>query len=464
MSDVKEGEKLYPIKSLILEKGKGVYNQTVYDKEYRYEFMREFTTYEIEEIEYFVANEMIVSFEFVNASERDPFYGDTFYRNTLTNDYKLYGLNSGTCEAAVELLGGVGANGSNSTGFSGQTVAVGLSLENMKKYGLFAHKIYFEMPRGLYDKSESDGTSEDDALSDFGWLSTIGFTLYISDADYDENGTKFRYIGSDMYDIIAKVDSDQFDFVEYGFVEFWARKNMVMMNVKQLEELKLEFNMSDLQGSYSFDISFKECYDAYIDGKYIVSDTYIKGYSPVTQQVVRVKASENAFNTAFKTKFGAESWGNLALLYDDTMGGGQTSYYPNSKDTYGAGYFNTVYETLQLTSYLDNFDVSQEQLDEWKYGNESEGIAAKPRVMRMHLKIEGADEYYTYDFYRIDDRRIMVSLYRSDANGNKIAEYGEVSDFYITTYAFKKLVNNYIYLLDGKPIDKTVGYHEIGAN
>ena len=76
----------------------------------------------------------------------------------------------------------------------------------------------------------------------------------------------------------------------------------------------------------------------------------------------------------------------------------------------------------------------------------------------MHLQVEGKEYYYTYDFYRIDDRRVMVSLYRSDADGNKIDTLGEVSDFYITTFAFKKLVNQYIGILNGEHVDESVSY------
>ena len=434
LSDLKAGDDLYPLRALLLDTKMEEYGEiqdkTVYAKTYRYELMREFSSYEISEIKYFVVNEMIVSFEFVNASERDPFYGDTFYRNTLENEYAMYGLNAGTCEQAVELLGGVGAQGSNSTGLTGETVAVGLTSENLYNYGLLAHKIYFEMPRGLYDKTELTAPESDDSLSDFGWLRTIGFTLYISDAKYDENGNRFRYIGSDMYDIIAKVYSSDFDFVEYGFVEFWARRNMVMMNVENLEELKLEFNMSDLSGKYSFSVGYE-----------IVNNE--------TQQKVYANAAAGSFETEFTKQYGTGQTVNLAELYKKTLG---YTYYPGSKMTNGAAYFNSVYQTLMLTAYLDCFEDGVLRPGDPGFNS--------PKIMTMHLKVKGTDNYYTYDFYRVDDRRVMVALYRTDAAGNMVTgeNYGVVSDFYITSFAFKKLVNNYIALLNGQPIDKTVGY------
>ena len=446
LADIKDGDRLAPLKTILLGKGKGSYDEVVYNENYYYELVREFSTYEISEIKYLIANEMIVSFAFCNASERDPFFGDTFYKNTLTNEYRLYGLNAGTCEAAVKLLGGVGTDSNSAVGLSGETVAIGLSVANMEKYGLYAHKIYFEMPRGIYDASEGLESDEQDELSDYDWLRTLGFTLYVSDATYDENGVRVRYIGSDMYDIVAKVTSDEFDFLEYGFVEFWARKNMVMMDITKLSQLKLEFEMADLAGDYTFDVSFVDAYGAYVNGEYVISEEKFSGAEPFEHEIIRVKASGDAFDTAFKQRFGT-GWGDLATVYNETLGGGKASYYPGSRTTLGAAYFNNVYETLQLTAYLEDLTEAEQ----------AAGFAS-PRIMRMHLKVEGKEYYYTYDFYRIDDRRIMVSLYRSDADGNKIEHLGEVSDFYITTFAFKKLVNNYVHLLNGMEVDETVHY------
>ena len=447
LSDIKEGDKLYPLRDILLGNGKGNYgHKVVYDNEFYYEVMREFTTYEISEIEYFVANEIVVSFSFANASDRDPFYGETFYKNTLTNEYSLYGLNAGSCETAVKLLGGVGTDSNSAVGLSGTTVAIGLTLDNMEYYGLYAHKVYFEMPRGIYDASEEDGTSVDDELSDYGWLGTLGFTLYFSNVQYD-NGERIRYVGSDMYDVIVKVPADDFEFLEQNFVDFWARKNLMMMDITKLSGLKLEFNMSDLKGVYDFEILFKTEYAGYVNGEYVIDDEKFDGSSPIKNQSVKIKASEDAFDTAFKQEFGADEWGNLASLYDKTMGGGKPTYYPGTQVTLGATYFNSVYETLLLTRYLDTLTEEEQQ-------KALEGEA----IMKMHFESPEKAYNYTYEFYRLDDRRIAVRFYRSDKDGNKKEDLGEVHDYYISAFAFKKLVNNYIYLLNGKEIDGSIGY------
>ena len=446
LADIKDDDKLSSLKSVLLGKGKGVYEETIYNREFYYEFMRDFATYEISEIEYFTSNELIVSFRFINASKRDPYYGDTFFENTLSNEYRLYGLNSGSCETVVKLLGGIGTDSNSAMGLSGKTVAIGLTLENMEKYGLFAHKIYFEMPRGIFDASEGVNQN-DDELSDYDWVSTLGFNLYISDVKYDEDGSKIRYIGSDMYDVVAKISAENFEFLDYGFTEFWARKHIAMMDIISLQGLKLEFNMEDLTGSYEFEIKFEEKYGAYVGENFVVNDLPFEGSTFVQEyETVMVKASDDAFDTAFKQLNGTE-WRELTSVYKETLGGGKNTTYPGSKNNYGAAYFNTVYETLLLTRYFDTL-TEEEQ---------AAGFT-KTRIMRMHLQVEGKEYYYTYDFYRIDDRRVMVSLYRSDADGNKIDTLGEVSDFYITTFAFKKLVNQYIGILNGEHVDESVSY------
>jgi hypothetical protein len=53
----------------------------------------------------------------------------------------------------------------------------------------------------------------------------------------------------------------------------------------------------------------------------------------------------------------------------------------------------------------------------------------------------------------------MVTLYRADADGNQIGE--AVSDFYLSTAAFKKVVGGFFDVLNVKDVDTEVGYPEI---
>jgi hypothetical protein len=64
---------------------------------------------------------------------------------------------------------------------------------------------------------------------------------------------------------------------------------------------------------------------------------------------------------------------------------------------------------------------------------------------------------YVYEFYRISDRQVMVKLYRQ--NRNSPADIREsVSDFYVSTFAFKKIVNAYLGILNKELIENETPY------
>ncbi len=455
--DIKDDSKLAKLKTILPGKKKCELEEVVYDENYYYEFMKQFTSYEIKEVKFFVTNELKVSFNFVNASERDPFYGETYYENTLNNEYRIYGLNSGSCEGVVKFLGGIGTDSNSAVGFAGSTVAVGLTLENMEKYGLYAHRIYFEMPRGIFDVSTGD--EDDDALGDYGWVYTLGFTLYISEVvdDPDSPGTAIRYIGSDMYDLVAKVPALGFEFLDKSFIEFWARRDMIAVDVNNLEEIKLDFNMEDLKGSYDFELGNSERYYGYLpDGTLDIRDDAADGYVSFDAQYVYVTPSEDAFDTELKRqldKYGVSTQYSLAALYNNTQGGGNPTFSTSSTDFLGVATFKTVYNILIMTRYQDSISDEDKNFDEKNY------------IFKMSIKIndgdgdaDDGDGYYTYKFYRVDDRRIMVSLYRTTDGDTRVEGAKEVSDFYVSTFAFKQLVSSYISLLNGEKIEGPGGY------
>jgi hypothetical protein len=52
----------------------------------------------------------------------------------------------------------------------------------------------------------------------------------------------------------------------------------------------------------------------------------------------------------------------------------------------------------------------------------------------------------------------MVSLCRTDSDGVKVGD--GVSDFYISKFAFKKIVRGFISILNAEDVDSDVGYPE----
>ena len=82
---------------------------------------------------------------------------------------------------------------------------------------------------------------------------------------------------------------------------------------------------------------------------------------------------------------------------------------------------------------------------------------AKESLMKLSFTVKSSTvlDKYCYEFVRLDDRRIMVTFYLEDEYGTRTKQ---VSDFYITDFAFKKIVYAYTSLLSGKAFDADTAY------
>lgn len=455
MSELTTGEKKWDgLKDALmgLERG-SEYHIELYSLTYYYEVMRDFVTYMVHSIDYFTTSEIVSSFRFVNASERNPFYGDIYFENTLTNAYKLYGLNAGSCENVVRFLGGINSESTTAPGLSGETVAVGLTFDNMVKYGLFAHTIYFELPRGIYDKTELEGTGSADEVSDFAWYDTLGFTLYISEEVVDTDGAVYRYVGSDMYDLIAKVPAEGFEFLDKSFEDFWARPYLVLMNINNLDSITLDFNMTDVYGEYEFDLSHEIWYVGMINGQYAAMTKPFDGASKANKQFVTITPSDDAMDTKLSEIMASKGQTSLSasVLYNELYNGGKEYYVNGSIDTVGVSNFKEAFSILQMTRYHDSLTDEEIAL---VHGNGTE--EKMEPILSMKVKVIGGSGYYVYDFYRFADRKVMVTMYTTDEVGNLTME--KTSDFYITTRAFQKIVRGFVGVLNGETISTVESY------
>ena len=409
-----------------------------------YEYFMEFETFKISRIDYFVTKELITAFRFQNSSQRDPYYGESLYENLLDNKYKLYGLNAGACESVVKILGGLSDESTSATalGLSGtEVVATGLSPEVLKKYGLYAHTVYFELPRNIkaYTSEGKVSTDISKDLDDYTYLSTLGFTLYVSEVD---PVTNMRYVASDMYDIVTKVPAENFVFLDHDFESFWARRNIILMDIYDIDSLNMEFLMSDLKGEYLFELNHEKI-------KYETSS--LGATADFNKITVFVKPSgESVPNTKLKEYMAAKGYPDglsLTELYE--------AYYPNDPelrdvypDSLGTAYFKQAIRMIYLMTYVDLMP------------EEERASAMQPEnmVMRMTLKIRSTAYRYVYEFYRADDRRILVNIYQIDANGAQVTD--SVCAFYISTFTYKKLVTNFVGILNGEKIKPDVGYSD----
>ena len=456
LASVENGEK---IKEAILNKKKAndlgikIYEETEY-----YEILSDFTAYRIDTVDYFITSELVTSFRFVNISERDPYYGESFYENTLDNEYGFYGLNASACESVVEFLGGIGADGTvTSSGFSGETVAVGLDHKTFDKYGLYSHTIYFELPRGIKDITEGTEYDSADIVSDFGWYGTLGFTLYISDKKYDpDTNQPFRYVGSDMYDIVARVWGEELDFIEYSFVDFWARRNLMLTDIENIEEIKLDFNMKDVYGSYHLDVQHQDWYVGVFGDKMNAGPEYFEGASKTDKLYVYISPDGDGerMDSVFEDLLRDSPQGKVSVtnIYNVVHNGGNPMH-ASIVDTVGVANFKSAFEVLQLTRYHAPIYT----LGEDDIAAADAAMERKPD-MTVKVKMFSNSYYYTYEFYRFSDRCVRVKLYQSTSTGYAVTS--AVSDFYISTLAYKKIVSVYTSLLNGEYVETDFGYTE----
>ncbi len=448
--------------------GKFATAKTVFDGDVYYQELYDFTTYNIARIDYYLTNELTIAFRFKNATGRDPYYGESLYENLMTGKYSLYGLNSNSCEGVVKVLGGI--SNDNSAGvasglYGSETVAVGLTPEVKEKYGLYAHKIYFELPRQIEPYEYDDGTDSDE-YDDYYWYDTLAFTLYISEVD-PIDGT--RYVGSDMYDVVTKIKAEDLAFLDYDFESFWARRTLVLMDVSYIDYIEAEFFMDDLYGSYMFDLDHK---DVYVKGNKEAKEppegeTGWSKFDKIRVDVTpRGECTESMLIKYISEKGYTSGMLSLTELYDyeylEKYKG--TPEYAEKEAVYnkmlkasnydylGTAYFKEAIRALYLIGYSGTM-TEEEQ---------SKAIKEENLVMRLSFKllpVPNASSYeYVYSFYRADDRRVLVSIHQEDSEGNVVIE--PVSSLYVSTFALKKIANNLTGLLNAQLIDPSVGYPE----
>ena len=140
----------------------------------------------------------------------------------------------------------------------------------------------------------------------------------------------------------------------------------------------------------------------------------------------------------------------LSDLYDNIVGDG-SKVLMGERDYLGSANYREFMYLLYGIYYTDYIsDLTEAEKDDIKEGSP---------LMTMSIELYSTARPYVYEFHRIDDRRIMVTLYRADAEGNQMGE--AVSDFYISTAAFKKVVGAFFDVINVKTVDTEAGYPAI---
>ena len=408
-----------------------------------YEHFLGFTTSSIQKIDSFVTRELVSAFKFQNSSQRDPYYGESLYENLMTDERKLYGLNASICEQVVKILGGLSNDNANATaaGLAGdEVVEIGLTPEVMKKYGLYAYTVYFELPRGIkaYEPDVGEEDSLYEKLDDYSFRSTLGFNLYISEIDLE---TDTRYIASDLYNVVTRVPADDFVFLKYDFETFWARRNILLVDIINMGKLGVEFNMKDLVGGYTFELTQPKNNSDSL-GVHVTTHGECTP-NKFTEFISNPKNADHLYQggTSLKTFYLYES-----LADEET-------HEAALPDSLGASCFREMASLLYMITYTDILpeEVREEEPD-------SDDLVMK-LTMELRDGAYNASPYtYVYNFYRIDDRRVRVSIHQESMSGQMMTS--PVSDFYISTFAMKKIVNNFVNILNAEVLDIDVGYED----
>lgn len=111
-----------------------------------------------------------------------------------------------------------------------ETVAIGLDDETMKKYGLHANHISFDIPYGVKTNEHGDVTC-DHAIANY---------LYVS--DIQPGG--FYYVGVQIYDIVVKVATEDLEFLEWEVME-WVDYHLFSVNIADVTDMTFSSSAGD---------------------------------------------------------------------------------------------------------------------------------------------------------------------------------------------------------------------------
>ena len=200
------------------------------------------STYTVDEVLYTYRNETEIAFDFINdAEDRDYFLGAPMYELTAPQSMLQYPSNSNVIMNFLSNMQTVVGN---------RTIKLGITDEDMERYGLYAHTVRYLLPMKFSMEEENvtsaNITSNTVTVNEEDY---VPITLYVSERQKD--GT--YYVGSKYYDIIAIVDEETLPFLSYESRE-WIDSRLLCTYVSLLDEVKLSFGYSDFDKTYVFDV------------------------------------------------------------------------------------------------------------------------------------------------------------------------------------------------------------------
>lgn len=401
-----------------------------------------------------------LSFKFVNELYRDKFHGATgLYEITGPVDRTLYTLDSdATKNALMDFADLIGT----------ETVAVGITAERIKEYGLDAHVFYYEYPFGI-GEDPNDGN---DKIVTYDYKYSVPYIIYVSEKQADGS----YYVASTLYDTVVKATDEQIGFVDWDFFDTWMHASIMQLSVFDIAELTFDINFSDLKEKHSFSLMTNSKYyvyagvnangDAQWDEQQRLYVSYVEGdrieYEIKTVNEAKVVLDNRLYETLLGkdptlyythagmlvTKNGVHydvkrvtNGKNLDQIYKDVSGVAT----PHSYDYDGVYNMKNLLLKIFTTTYSG---ISSEDLDEAAKA----ALLADPdnRIFDIRMQMTDGRNFHL-GFYRYSDGRCLIRFSNEDE--------GIVNtELFINALEVKGLVSAVRALANGLPVDTDAAY------
>lgn len=416
---------------------------------YAVEFLSDFALYQGVKVSYVNRYEEVITFGFDNRS--NVFFGSSRYAIKSPESRTLYGLDATMALAVMRVFEDLKGD---------ETVALGLDAAAIEQYGLYAYRVYYEMPFDCYSVVRADDGE------DYFYKSKIGYELFISEKQEDGS----RYVGSTQFDNVVKFkEGELFDFAEWSFEERWAQSNLLLVSYEDLRSLVIDLNFSD-GGDYShiwaFDTAVDRAYQyetrylengvekvSYTTGSRLYASLVDGGAHTgrlTAEQLRKILQYDDGTDPSARTGAGKQVYGsngyyqqlrNAYRALDEIYGNRTDKDKPQYYD--GATYFQTLLQIMNTTYYFGN--VADELSDE-----DVTALMADDRanVMTFAFTMRDANNdltHYTIRFYTYS-QHTLVSLTNEDTGV-------ETHDFYIQTREVYKIADAVVALTKGENID-----------
>ena len=214
--------------------------------------------------------------------------------------------------------------------------------------------------------------------------------------------------------------------------------------------------MTDLKGAYNFVLSHNTMWKDSATGQIVPNKPESGIYSEYDAIDVSVRQLIAA-GVGFDDFLAEKSKNGTAMLSDfyDYVRGSSTAIFEGN-DLLGTAAFKNLTLMLFYTHYTGTL-TDEEQAAVFDPNGDGNSDDAMSPMMSFKVNLNDTDpnsdtkKWYNYEFYRCDDRRVMVRIY--ETKNGEVIDGVYASDFYISILAYRKIVSGFVGILNGEMID-----------